>query len=434
VTGFRRTLERAFRRRRVVVRDTADAVVATGASAQTDEDAFGAHAATISTAGTIAIMLAGIAAFLNLYATQPLLPMLARIFAASKVAVGMTVSAATIGVALSAPFCGLVAERAGRKRVIVVATLLLAIPTLLASTATTLPMLIFWRFLQGLVMPGIFGVAIAYIAEEWPPGKVASAMSLYVSATVLGGFLGRIVLGYAATHRVIATIAPNWRHGFVVIGGCDLLFGIVIARWLPGDRKPALAPAHPEGGVLRHLHDPRLVATYAVGFNVLFSLVAIFTYITFHLAAAPYLLTPAQLSSLFVVYLAGLVVTPLAGIGIGRIGSRPVLIAAIIASMIGVSMTLLHSMPLILAGLVLCSSGVFVCQSAATSYIQIASPPGGRASAAGLYVACYYAGGTVSGVLPGFFWRFGGWTACVALVLVVQATTIVVAALGWRES
>jgi MFS transporter, YNFM family, putative membrane transport protein len=433
MADFRRTLERAFRRR-VVVRDTADAVVATGTSAQPDEEVFGANATTVSAAGTIAIMLAGIAAFLNLYAVQPLLPMLAHIFAASKAAVGMTVSAATIGVALSAPFCGLVAERAGRKRVIVIATLLLAVPTLLASTATSLAMLIFWRFLQGVVMPGIFGVAIAYIAEEWPPGGVASAMSLYVSATVLGGFLGRVIVGYAATHRIITAIAPDWRVGFVIIGCCDLLFGILIARWLPRDRKQALAPAQAEGGVLRHLRNPKLVATYAVGFNVLFSLVAVFTYITFHLAAPPYLLTPAQLSSLFVVYLAGLVVTPLAGIGIGRVGSRPVLIVAVVASMIGVSMTLFHSLPLILAGLVLCSSGVFVCQSASTSYIQTASPPGGRASAAGLYVACYYAGGSVSGVLPGFFWRFGGWTACVALVLVVQATTIVVAAFGWRES
>ena len=433
MADFRRTLERAFRRR-VVVRDTADAVVASGASGRADEDAFGSHAATASTAGTIAIMLAGIAAFLNLYATQPLLPILATIFTASKAAVGMTVSAATIGVALSAPFCGLVAERAGRKRVIVTATLLLAIPTLLASTATTLPMLIFWRFLQGLVMPGIFGVAIAYIAEEWPPGNVASAMSLYVSATVLGGFLGRVVIGYAATHRVIATIAPSWRLGFVVIGGCDLLFGAVIARWLPRDRKPVVPPAQTAGAVLRHLRNPRLLATYAVGFNVLFSLVGVFTYITFHLASPPYFLTPSQLSSLFVVYLAGLVVTPLAGIGIGRAGSRPVLIVAVIASMIGVSMTLLHSMPLILAGLVLCSSGVFVCQSASTSYIQTASPPGGRSAAAGLYVAFYYAGGSVGGVLPGLFWRYGGWTACVALVLVVQATTIVIAALGWRES
>jgi hypothetical protein len=39
----------------------------------------------------------------------------------------------------------------------------------------------------------------------------------------------------------------------------------------------------------------------------------------------------------------------------------------------------------------------------------------------------------VSGVLPGFFWRFGGWTACVILVLAVQAITIAVAAFGWRE-
>jgi YNFM family putative membrane transporter len=289
MADFRKTLERAFRRR-IVVRDTADAVVVTGASVQADEEGGGAQMAT--TAGTMAIMLAGIAAFLNLYATQPLLPMLVRVFSASKAAVGMTVSAATIGVALSAPFCGLIAERIGRKRVIVSATLLLAVPTLLAATATSLPTLIFWRFLQGLVMPGIFGVAIAYIAEEWPPARVASAMSLYVSATVLGGFLGRVIPGYAATHRIVAAIAPSWRTGFLVIAVCDLLFGAVIARWLPQDRKPAIAPPRAEGGMLRHLRNPRLVATYVVGFNVLFSLVAVFTYITFHLAAAPYLLTP----------------------------------------------------------------------------------------------------------------------------------------------
>ncbi|MEA2165072.1 MAG: transporter, family, putative rane transport protein [Thermoanaerobaculia bacterium] len=431
--GFRKTLERAFRRR-VVVKDTADAVVASGTSAQADDEILGAQAAIAPAAGTIAIMLAGVAAFLNLYATQPLLPMFAQLFAASKAAVGMTVSAATIGVALSAPFCGLIAERVGRKRVIVLSTLLLAVPTLLASATTSLPMLIFWRFFQGMVMPGIFGVAIAYIAEEWTPGTVARTMSLYVSATVLGGFLGRVIIGYAATHRLIPSIAPNWRLGFVIIGACDLLFGLAIARWLPRDRKPALTPIQNSSGVLRHLRNPRLLATYAVGFNVLFSLVAVFTYITFHLAAPPYLLTPAQLSSLFVVYLAGLIVTPLAGIGIGRFGSRPVLITAVTASMTGVSMTLFHSMPLILAGLVLCSSGVFVCQSASTSYIQTAAAAGGRASAAGLYVAFYYTGGSVAGVLPGYFWRFGGWTACVALVLGVQLVTITIAAIGWRDS
>ena len=218
---FRRTLERAFRRR-IVVKDTADAVVASGASAQLDEIGGGGVAAGLG-AGTVAIMLAGVAAFLNLYATQPLLPMFAQIFAASKAAVGMTVSASSIGVALSAPFCGLIAERIGRKRVIVMATLLLAVPTLLASTSTSLSMLIFWRFLQGVVMPGIFGVAIAYIAEEWPPGNMARTMSLYVSATVLGGFLGRAFGMYGPNQS--AGVFMSILGAFVVLFIYRLLVG-----------------------------------------------------------------------------------------------------------------------------------------------------------------------------------------------------------------
>ena len=88
--------------------------------------------------------------------------------------------------------------------------------------------------------------------------------------------------------------------------------------------------------MLDHLRNRQLIATYSVGFNVLFSLVAVFTYITFRLAAPPYSLTPAQLSWLFVVYLVGLIVTPLAGVGISRAGSRTALISAVTASMIGV--------------------------------------------------------------------------------------------------
>lgn len=385
--------------------------------------------------GLVAVTLAGIASFLNLYATQPLLPMFAAIFGVSKAAVGLTISAPTIGVALSAPFWGLLAERLGRRRVIVSATLLLAIPTMLAATAGSLMSLVFWRLLQGLVMPGVFGVTIAYITEEWPAADVARVMSIYVSGTVLGGFLGRVMTGYPATHRIIAGIEPSWRLGFLLIGCCDLIFGVLIAQWLPQERtssmrKPIGAAI---GGMLAHFRNRQLLATYWVGFNVLFSLVAIFTYITFRLAAPPYSLTPAQLSWLFVVYLVGLIVTPLAGLGISRAGSRSALIAAVLASMVGVTLTLLHPLPLIIAGLILCSSGVFVCQAASTSYIQTAAPAGGRSSAAGLYVACYYTGGSVAGVLPGLIWRYGGWTACVALVLLVQTTTIVIASLTWQK-
>jgi len=55
-----------------------------------------------------AVGLVGFCAFLSLYSTQPLLPLFHRIFHASKLAVSLTVSSATLAVALAAPFVGMV--------------------------------------------------------------------------------------------------------------------------------------------------------------------------------------------------------------------------------------------------------------------------------------------------------------------------------------
>jgi len=68
---------------------------------------------------TFPIVLAGFTAFLDLYATQPLLPLLMRVFNATHVAVSLTVTASTVAVALSAPVVGRLADMVGRKRVIV---------------------------------------------------------------------------------------------------------------------------------------------------------------------------------------------------------------------------------------------------------------------------------------------------------------------------
>jgi MFS family permease len=152
--------------------------------------------------------LCGVCAFLELYCTQPLLPLLARLFHASKTGVGMTVSAATLGVALAAPVFGALAERLPRKRVIVISLLGVSVPTLLAATSTSLAQLIFWRFLQGVTVPGIIAVVITYIGEEWPPDRVPLIMSFYVSGTALGGFLGRISSGILADRF-------SWRVSFL---------------------------------------------------------------------------------------------------------------------------------------------------------------------------------------------------------------------------
>ncbi|MGC1464002.1 MAG: MFS transporter [Terracidiphilus sp.] len=378
-----------------------------------------------------AVTLCGACAFLELYCTQPLLPLLARLFHASKTGVGMTVSAATLGVALSAPVFGVLAERLPRKRVIVVSLLGVSIPTLLAATSASLAQLIFWRFLQGITVPGIIAVVITYIGEEWPPDKVALIMSFYVSGTALGGLLGRISSGILADRF-------NWRISFLVLGTASLAGAAAVAAWLPpGRRRLQVTRARETDSrfffqVQRLFGSRRLVATFAVGFNVLFSLVGVFTWITFHLSAPPYLLSTTALSSLFFVYLVGLAVTPAAGYFITRVGLRAGIGGAIVCAMTGVLLTLAPSLQVEIAGLALLCSGVFVAQTASSTHLRVAAPAGMRVTAAGLYITFYYLGGAAAGVIPGAFWALGGWPACVGFIVAMQAVGLVIALVGWR--
>jgi YNFM family putative membrane transporter len=378
-----------------------------------------------------AVALCGVCAFLELYCTQPLLPLLAQIFHASKTSVGMTVSAATLGVALAAPVFGALAERLPRKRVIVISLLGVSVPTLLAATSSSLGQLIFWRFLQGITVPGIIAVVITYIGEEWPPEQVSLIMGFYVSGTALGGLMGRFSSGILAERF-------SWRVSFLVLGAASLIGAAAVAAWLPHGRHRTIHVAVPgsEIGFLYQVQglfrNRRLVATFAVGFNVLFSLVGVFTWITFHLSAAPFLLSTTALSSLFFVYLIGLVVTPAAGYLISRVGLRAGIAGALVCAMAGVLLTLAPSLTVVIAGMALLCTGVFVAQTASSSHLRVAAPSGARVTAAGLYITCYYLGGAAGGVVPGAFWALGAWPACVGFIVAMQAISLLIALVGWR--
>jgi predicted MFS family arabinose efflux permease len=365
-----------------------------------------------------AVFTTGFCAFLALYATQPLLPLFHRLFGASKLGVSLTVSAATLAVAAAAPFVGVISDLRGRKRVIVPAIYLLAVVNLLTATAPGLKTLIFWRFAQGLLTPAVFAVAVAYINEEWDACEAGFVTSVYVTGTVVGGFSGRFIAGFVAARWA-------WPWVFVCIGLLNLALAFFISAWLPPARQFKRssgwsAALRDMGG---HLRNPALLGIYAVGFTILLSLVATFTYITFYLAEPPFILGPAQLGGIFAVYLVGAVITPLAGRWSNRLPGWKMLSGALLVSMCGVLLTLSRSLPLVIAGITLCSSGVFVCQIVTNRSI---GPAAGRAraSAVGLYVTFYYCGGFVGSVAPGFLWELGGWPYCalfIAAVLLLAA-------------
>ena len=311
-----------------------------------------------------ALFISGFGTFLPLYATQPILPQFRQFFGASELMVSLTVSAPVLAMALTAPLIGLVADAVGRKKVIVPAMLGLTLPTVLAATAANLGQFIAWRFLQGMFVPGIIAVAMAYISEETADESVGSTMAIYVTGTVVGGFAGRFIVGLASTHW-------GWRTAFVVLGAVTLAAALSTRRLLPRSTKfvrQTNVPAAFES-MWMHLRNLQLLATYAVGFNVLFSMVGAFTYVNFYLADKPFLLGPAALASIFTVYLIGAVITPVAGRILDSIGYRRALVGAVGVSASGILLTLIQHVPVVIAGLALQATGVFVCQSASSSRV-----------------------------------------------------------------
>jgi predicted MFS family arabinose efflux permease len=299
---------------------------------------------------------------------------------------------------------------------------------LLGASADGLRPVVAWRFVQGLLMPGTFAVTLAYIHDQWPASRAGRATAAYVTGTVFGGFVGRALAGIVAFYA-------GWRASFVALGIVDVACAAGVWKWLPRDRTAQESRSLPsqEGRSLPGLLANReLLVTCVVGFCVLFSQVAMFTYITFYLAAPPFELTSAELGWLFSVYLVGVAVTPLSGPWIDARGPRVMLAVAMTLGVAGALLTLGRLVAIVIAGLAFCCTSVFMAQATASTHLGAAATRD-RGAAVGLYASCYYVGGTVGGAVPAVLWSAGGWPACVALIVVVQCATAVIGLTGWNQ-
>jgi MFS family permease len=362
---------------------------------------------------------------MNLFSVQPLLPMLADAFHATKLGVSLTVTAPTVAVALAAPWFGNLSDRLGRKQTMIYAAFLLSAAIILTGTSTTLKQMIFWRFLQGVFTPGVFSVTVAYINEEWPVHRVGHAMAVFGTGGVIGGCVGRLLGGLIAGYF-------DWRWTFFVLGAINLVWAVVLGKSLP--REELFVPAEASDSLScrfsDHLRNRRLLATYGVGFCIFFSTLAIFTYVNFHLAVPPYGLGTAALGYLFLVYLLGAVITPVAGRWIDKLGHLKAYVIAAVAGIMGIVLTLHPSLRVIVVGLAVYSSAAFIAQASCNSHIGRVVEHS-QALAAGMYATFYYVGGAMGSIVPAWLWSLGGWTACVALVVMVQVASLAMALSFW---
>jgi predicted MFS family arabinose efflux permease len=297
----------------------------------------------------------------------------------------------------------------------------------LIAFSSSVESMIAWRFVQGLLLPPIFAVAIAYVGDEWPVREVPAVAGIYITGASIGGFCGRFVPG-------VLTDLIGWRNAFLALAVMSLAGAVLVLALLPRERSfvrsEGLAASARQ--MLAHLRNPQLVATYAIGFGVLFNFIAVFTYVSFHLAAPPYLLSPTMLGAIFVTYLVGSATAPMIGWAVVRFGRRPFVLGVIAIWACGALLLLAPPLTAIITGLLLCAVCGMLCQAISTGYVTAIAKEG-RSSAVGLYVTAFYIGGSMGALLPGLTWAAAGWPACVAMVVVVLAIMAAIAALAYRR-
>jgi YNFM family putative membrane transporter len=369
-----------------------------------------------------------------MYLTQPILPLLSAEFGVSPARAGLSVSAGVSCIALASFVHGPLSDVLGRRRVMAGSLALLVLPTLGCAVAPSFGALVALRAAQGLLVPGMTAVSVAYAGDLFPARRIPAVVGGIIAASVAGGLAGRLAAGLVAA-------AFGWRAACAAAAAWTALAALAVAG-APRPPPPAPEPgavSRALRGMVGHLAEPRLLGAFLVGLSLFFGWIAIFTYLPYHLAAAPYRLSTAGVSWVFAVYLAGVVVSPLAGRLAARVSPRRIMGFGLALAAASSAATLARPLWAVVLALVLLTVGMFTAQAVAPGFVN-ASARRAKGGASALYLAFYYLGGALGSALPGLALARFGWPgvvgcSCAALAgaLVANATLCGAELRGRRE-
>jgi predicted MFS family arabinose efflux permease len=353
----------------------------------------------------------GLTAFLtvvDLFATQAILPLLARHYQVTPAAMGFAVNATTMGMAVAGLVVGFFSPHIDRRLGILISLAVLAVPTSLLASAPNLTVFTILRVAQGLCMASAFALTLAYLGEQCSAMDAGGAFAAYITGNVASNLIGRLISATVSDNLGLAT--NFYFFALLNLAGALLVF-FTIKRVQP---MHSIGPAQsPVSAMMEHWRDPALRAAFGLGFCILFAFIGTFTYVNFVLVRAPLSLGMMGVGLVYFVFLPSVVTTLLAGKAVALFGMRPSLWGGLVVAALGLPLMLSSHLADVLAGMVLVGVGTFFAQACATGFVGQAARTN-RGVASGTYLACYFFGGLVGSAVLGQLFDHFGWLACVA--------------------
>jgi YNFM family putative membrane transporter len=351
-----------------------------------------------------------VSAFTNIYITQPVLPVLAAEFGVSATGASLSISLVILGIALSNLPFGMLGDRYPIRPLILAGGAAVVVGGLICAATQNYTLLIGARFVQGLFLPALTTCVAAHLANSLPADRLNVVMGSYVSATVVGGLGGRLLGGF------LYPTLP-WRAAFVIASALLLAAVAAAALGVPGE--PARARPRADDLGFRELLSswPRF-RIYGAAFGAFWVFSSVFNYLPFYLSRPPFQAPTRLVALLYLSYLVGAVISPLAGRLADRIGNGAAM--ALGAAVFGLALagTLVGSLAAVVAGLAGVCAGFFTTHATAAGALNSGLSTS-RSRANALYVLFYYTGGYAGITASGYAYQHAGWPAVVGLGLFV---------------
>ncbi|WP_340147350.1 MFS transporter [Buchnera aphidicola] len=367
-----------------------------------------------------ALFLAGFSNFFMLYFSQPILSFFSKKFYLSPIESSLSLSVSTACMAIGTLFSSFLADFFGRKKVIFLSLLLSILFTFFSIFANSWNQIILFRALVGFFLSGVTPISIIYLSEEIDASSLSKSIGLYISGNTIGGFSGRLFSSIGIHYF-------SWKILFLLIGLFSFFLIIIFYYYLPESKNfksSNITLKSLKDNFLFQITNEKIVLLFIIGFFTMGSFVAVFNYINYRLSIMPFHLSSKSISFISSIYLVGIYFSQKSSNLVKKNGIFKILIISLILMIIGLFLTFWNYLLIIFFGLLLFSSGFFLCHSVISNLVSYFSLKF-KIFISPLYFFFYYMGASILGTLNGYIWFKFDWFGVIEFLTICLLISII---------
>jgi len=370
------------------------------------------------------VILATVFTFSALYAPQPLLPILSKNFNVNVSHVALVTTVTLIPLSFSPFVYGILLESISAKTILFYSFLLLGVSEFFIFLTTNFSFLLLIRLFQGLLIPAVLTSLMTYVSKSFENNNLQKAMSIYIAATIVGGYLGRAVSG-------LVSFMFGWRTVFLMLGIFLCIF-VFFIKYLERD---IVLQTHNKNNfreLLTVLKNKTYLAVYLVIFFTFFIFAGFLNFLPDRLSNISYT-NELKIGLAYSGYLMGVLISLFSNRIVGKIGHKKAMVIGSLCYILAISFFYIKNVYIIYVNMFLFCGCMFLIHSVASGYVNSISRDK-KGIVNGLYISFYYTGGIFGTYLPGLIYDYFGWNAFLSFLLVFCFVTFMLLLLKLKET